>query len=248
MNQKYCSNCGKLISSDSNFCTYCGAPQHGKEASAFRAQSDTVTDPKIIEQMASNAISQAQNQQTTNAAHLNINDHTSQDIVSNPYMPRQTLGTDAILFFILTYWSKTFLMFILILVGVFLLPSVFIFAMVAYLIGIVMTALLVHNNFHFQINEDGLIIERGILYKHTVSVPFEQVQNVNIERAIIDRILGFSRISIETAGAAVAGAIAGAVPKAEAYIPAIHLDKAKHIHDVLLDGADGTIDGIYKKH
>lgn len=244
MNQIYCSNCGRLIPNTSNFCTYCGAPQHGKGASAFRAQASTINDPLRIEQLANNAQNITSND---NQNKNNIDQVASPITKDEPYMPKQNLGADAILFFILTYWSRTFLMFILILVGVFLLPSIFIFALVAYILGVVMTALLVHNNFHFEINTDGLIIERGILYKHTVSVPFEQVQNVNIERAILDRMLGFSRISIETAGAAVAGAIAGAVPKAEAYIPAIHIDKAKQIHDLLLDGADGTVDGVYGK-
>lgn len=245
MSQIYCSNCGQLIANTSNFCTYCGAPQHGKGASAFRVNEPTINDPLKVEQLAHDA----QNH-ITHKHHIAQNTNNKvglQKQNEDHHMPKQNLGTDAILYFIVTYWSKTFLMFVLILIGVFLLPGIFIFAMIAYIFSIIMTALLVHNNYHFEINASGLIVETGILHKHTVSVPFEQVQNVNIERTILDRILGFSRVSIETAGASVAGAVAGTKPKAEAYIPAVHLQKAKLIHDILLDGADGAIDGTYEK-
>ena len=232
MNQKYCSNCGKLISSDSNFCTYCGVPTSGKGASAFRANDPIVTDSLAIEQM-------------VDKANNNIPQHSSQD---EPFdyksllMPKQHLGNDAIMYFFVNFLGKSIVLFGLMIVGMVFMPLIFVPAMITYLIIVLITALIVHNNFVFEINDSGLRIEKGVLHKYSVTVPFDQVQNVNIERSLMDRFLGFSRVSIETAGGSATPTQTGAAPKAEAYIPAIHMDKAKKIHDLLLDGADGVID------
>ena len=233
MNQIYCSNCGKLIASDSNFCTFCGVPTRGKGASAFRANDPIVTDTVAIEQMVNRA----------------NNDIPQQSLQDEPFdyksllMPKQHLGNDAIMYFFVNFIGKSIVLLGLMIVGMVFMPLIFVPATIFYLVIVFITALIVHNNFVFEIDESGLIIEKGVLHKYSVTVPFEQVQNVNIERSLMDRFLGFSKVSIETAGGSAVPTPNGAPPKAEAYIPAIHMDKAKKIHDLLLDGADGVIDG-----
>ncbi len=98
----------------------------------------------------------------------------------------------------------------------------------------------------FEIDETGLSIESGVIHKSQVSLPFDQVQNVNIERTLADRILGLSKVSIETAGSAMGSTTNGTVApggkvKAEAFLPGLHLDKAMKIHDLLIDGSDGVL-------
>ena len=204
MNQIYCSNCGKLIASDSNFCTFCGVPTRGKGASAFRANDPIVTDTVAIEQMVNRA----------------NNDIPQQSLQDEPFdyksllMPKQHLGNDAIMYFFVNFIGKSIVLLGLMIVGMVFMPLIFVPATIFYLVIVFITALIVHNNFVFEIDESGLIIEKGVLHKYSVTVPFEQVQNVNIERSLMDRFLGFSKVSIETAGGSAVPTPNGAPPKA----------------------------------
>jgi membrane protein YdbS with pleckstrin-like domain len=217
MNKIYCSNCGQLVAGAANFCTFCGAPQHGQAAAAFRARDAPVENPE----------------QLSKDAH---------DIVP---IPKTHLDGRAIWVFFLSYFGKTSILVPAILVGVYFNPMIFGAILVAVIATMLLTAMLVYNNFMYEIDQTGLIIESGIIHKKQVSVPFEQVQNVNIERSIIDRLFGLARLSIETAGASsnnpqtVAG-FNGAV-KSEAYLPGIDLEHSKVIHDTLIDGASDAV-------
>jgi membrane protein YdbS with pleckstrin-like domain len=215
MSQIYCSNCGLLIASKSNFCLRCGAPQHGHEAAAFHANDPMVENPQTV---------------------TNIPKQARRSGVE--YIPKKHLGADSLLYFVITNIIKSFVLLLLIVVGAVLMPQPFAGVLVAYLVFVVLIALLTYNNFTYEIDKDGLTIEQGVIYKKLVSLPYEQIQNVNIERTVLDRLLGLSRISIETAGAAAAGN--GAKVRAEAVIPALHLDYAKKVHDLLIDGVDGV--------
>lgn len=219
MNQIYCSNCGTLTNANANFCQQCGAALHGPDAAKFRAQ-DPAVDPATAQRL--------------------ITTDTKIE-----YFPRQNLGSDAILYFILSNIQKTFIIAALIIVGLFVMTQVFAFVALLYIASIVISAYLIYNNFLFEINEDGLFIESGIIHKGQVSLPFDQVQNVNIERTILDRMLGLAKISIETAGSAVGNVSNGSNvvrSRAEAYLPGLQLSKAKQIHDLLIDAADGSVE------
>ena len=52
----------------------------------------------------------------------------------------------------------------------------------------------------YEITNDGIKIEHGIIWKKYTSLPYERVQNVDIRRGIIARMIGFSSVDIETAG------------------------------------------------
>lgn len=221
MNQIFCSNCGNLIPNNSNFCKYCGAAQHGLEAKVYHAQAPIANTPQ---------------QAATEAKQLKKVELFS----------KQTLGADAIGYFFLNYLAKTILLLVLCIVGAVLLPKIFVFVTIGYLVAILVGALFTYNNFMFEIDETGLTIQSGVIHKSQVSVPFDQVQNVNIERTLADRILGLSKVSIETAGSAMGSTTNGTVAsggkvKAEAFLPGLHLDKAMKIHDLLIDGSDGVL-------
>ncbi len=57
-----------------------------------------------------------------------------------------------------------------------------------------------YNRFLYEITNEGIKIEQGIIWKKYTSIPYERVQNVDIQRGIIARMLGFSTVQIETAG------------------------------------------------
>jgi len=55
-------------------------------------------------------------------------------------------------------------------------------------------------NYLFAITDDSLKIKKGILNKTENAIPYRQIQNVDIERDIIFRMMGLSRLVILTAG------------------------------------------------
>ena len=74
-----------------------------------------------------------------------------------------------------------------------------------------------------------------------MGIQFQQVQNVNIKRSIIDRMLGIAHIEIETAGssAVVGQATVSSASKstAEGVLPGITTECAKQVQDILLTKA-----------
>jgi membrane protein YdbS with pleckstrin-like domain len=219
MNQIYCSNCGQLIPGNSNFCTFCGVPQHGPDAGAFRAQAAPVADAEEAR------------------ANSQVGSKTPPEIYQ-----RQTLGSDAIVFFLISNIAKTSILLLLFIVGAILMPKIFIFFLIAYFFGIIIGTLLIYNNFQFEINEKGIEIQTGVIEKSEVSLPFDSIENVNIERTLADRFIGTSRISIETAGSALGNVTNGEEDRqsrAEAYLPGLPKAKAEKIHDLLIDASDG---------
>ncbi len=208
----YCSNCGQLIPSTSNFCRFCGVPQHGEEASVYKA-SQPIVDPGD-----------------------EVVSVKSADI---EYIPRSHLSPAVILVFIANYVKTSIMLFFLLAIGIYFQPLIFSLALLLWLVILAAIAVFSYTNFTYKVDEDGLMIEFGIVHHKTISVPFGQVQNVNIEKSVIDRILNLSRISIETAGSAntqLLQVIGGYTAKSEAYIPGLTYKDAARLQDILIDG------------
>ena len=216
MSQIYCSNCGQLIPNNSNYCKYCGATQHGQDATNFRANNDPVPVEESV---------------------------SYKPTPKKDTIHKSKLSPTVIFIFFLNYLKVSFLLFVLLVVGIVMQPLIFSLVTLLAVIILITIALWAYSNFSYEVTDDGLFIKFGIIHQKTISVPFDQVQNVNIERSLIDRMLGLARISIETAGSAVTQpmqVIGGYTARSEAYIPGLTLNSAKTLHDILLDG---TIDG-----
>ncbi len=216
MNKIYCSNCGQLIAGDAKFCTYCGVQQHGVEA-RFRVQDEPVPD--------------AASRRTPTG-----------DIAP---IQKSSLDPRAIILLFIGYFGKTSILVPALIVGAVIYPQLFVPILAAVIVIMFLTALIVYNNFKYEIDETGIIIDSGVIHKKNVTVPFEQIQNVNIERTLTDRIFGLARISIETSGSSNAYpqtvADVGKNVKSEGYLPGIDIEKAKVIHDTLIDGASDAV-------
>lgn len=214
MEKEFCSTCGAEVLQTDNYCTKCGAYVDGLVGANEPSPAPVTNKPK-----------QALRE-------------------SLEYIPLRNLPLDAVVFFFFSFFGKSFIIFGLVLVGAILQPMPFIFGLILYFIVLLIITLFIYNNFMYEINEDGLRIQSGVINKHSVALPYEQIQNVNIERTLFDRLLGFSRISIETAGASSAQISGSGVlkSKSEAYIPGLHVDQAKKVHDLLIDGADGSVE------
>jgi membrane protein YdbS with pleckstrin-like domain len=85
-----------------------------------------------------------------------------------------------------------------------------------------------YNRWFYEFNNDGLRLERGIIWKRYSNVPYERIQNVDVQRGIIARICGFSSVMIQTAG------YSSAQPRAEGYIPAIEMNQAEKIREFVM--------------
>ena len=79
----------------------------------------------------------------------------------------------------------------------------------------------------YEFTDDGLKLERGIIWKRYSNVPYERIQNVDVHRGILARMFGFSSVNIQTAGfSAQAGA--------EGHIPAVDVEIAEQIRGLVM--------------
>jgi membrane protein YdbS with pleckstrin-like domain len=107
------------------------------------------------------------------------------------------------------------------------------------IIGLIVLALIVaevysrlaYNNWAYEFGDDALKLERGIIWKKYTNVPYERVQNVDVNRGILARLMGFSTLNIQTAGAAYGNR--GSLTS-EGHIPAVEREHAEKIRDFLI--------------
>lgn len=74
---------------------------------------------------------------------------------------------------------------------------------IIFLFGVILDyiwARLFYNSYFFELTEDNIKIERGVIYKKYISIPYERIQNVDICRGLMARILRLSDLQIQTAG------------------------------------------------
>ena len=95
------------------------------------------------------------------------------------------------------------------------------------LIGAEIYARMSYNRWFYEFNDDGLKLERGIIWKRYSNVPYQRIQNVDLHRGIIARMFGFTSILIQTAGYS-------ARPYAEGYIPAVDMGQAEKIREFVM--------------
>ncbi len=113
------------------------------------------------------------------------------------------------------------------------------------LLGIIeIYARMSYNRFFYEITKEGVKIEQGIIWKKYTSIPYERVQNVDIQRGIIARLFGFSTVQIETAGRSGYGSQGGFYLrlghrgnrqyKSEGYLPAIDTAQAEEMRTFIM--------------
>lgn len=97
----------------------------------------------------------------------------------------------------------------------------------------------------YQLTEDVFKKEYGVIWKKYVSIPYERIQNVDINRGIIARILGLSDLHIQTAGssAVVYGRRMAGIG-AEGYLPGLSMNIAEQLREELIKKAKGTKQGL----
>ena len=115
-----------------------------------------------------------------------------------------------------------------ILVGV--IVFILIYLMAVIVIAEVYTKL-AYKNWMYEFGEDNLKIEKGIIWKKYSNIPYERVQNVDITRGILARMLGFSTVNIQTAGYSYSP---NGVPRSEGHLPAVDMAEAEQIREFVM--------------
>lgn len=110
------------------------------------------------------------------------------------------------------------------------------FAYVVFLLfTVVISYTFAYLSYHFwkyELGSEALKIEKGIIWKKYISIPYERIQNVDIYRGILARILGLSDIQMQTAG------YSGQMIS-EGRLPGLNLKVAEELRDELIKKVKG---------
>jgi len=92
-------------------------------------------------------------------------------------------------------------------------------------------ARLSYQYYKYELREDGFRKEYGVIWKKYATIPYDRVQNVDIYRGLIARLLGLSDLQIQTAGGLTDGSY-GAF--SEGRLPGLSRDIAEQMRDELI--------------
>ena len=116
----------------------------------------------------------------------------------------------------------------------------FILIFVILMIFAYIVARLTYHFYRYELTDNEYRAERGIIWKRYVSIPYERIQNVDIYRGIIDRLLGLSDLQIHTAGYGAVGSAMRLKLGSEGRLPGLDRQEAELIRDELIKRAKGS--------
>lgn len=130
-------------------------------------------------------------------------------------------------FYFIVILYETFSGFLLLGIGLVILLGMIIFSFI--------WAKLTYHFYRYELIEEGFRKELGVIFKKYVTIPYDRIQNVDIHRGILARILGLSVLNIQTAGSA--GTSGTGV---EGSLPGLSREEAEKIRDELIHRARST--------
>lgn len=115
----------------------------------------------------------------------------------------------------------------------------FVLALLVFSIFPFIYAKLSYHFYRYELTDNGFRKESGIIWKKYTTIPYERIQNVDIYRGIIARILGLSDLHIQTAGTAgvVQGGLFSSARSPEGQLPGLSHEVAEQIRDELIQRA-----------
>src|SRR3989344_4466911 len=105
----------------------------------------------------------------------------------------------------------------------------------AFIVLCFVWAKLTYHFYRYELTDAGFRKELGVIYKKYVTITYDRIQNVDIYRGILARILGLSDLNIQTAGmsATVSGyGVSGG--GSEGRLPALSRETAEQLRDELI--------------
>jgi len=108
----------------------------------------------------------------------------------------------------------------------------------AFLVLCFVWAKLTYHFYRYELTDAGFRKELGVIYKKYVTIPYDRIQNVDIYRGILARILGLSDLNIQTAGmSATVGRYGVSGGGSEGQLPALSREDAERLRDELIQRA-----------
>jgi uncharacterized membrane protein YdbT with pleckstrin-like domain len=102
-------------------------------------------------------------------------------------------------------------------------------------------AKLTYHFYRYELTEEGFRMDLGVIFKKYVTIPYDRIQNVDIYRGILARILGLSDLNIQTAGmSASVGRFGVSGGGAEGRLPALSREVAEEVRNELIRRARQT--------
>src|SRR3989344_723836 len=96
-------------------------------------------------------------------------------------------------------------------------------------------AKLTYRFYRYELTDMGFRKESGVIYKKYVTIPYSRIQNVDINRGILARLLGLSDLQIQTAGASATVNRYGVTGAgAEGALPGVSKEDAESLRDELV--------------
>ncbi len=117
--------------------------------------------------------------------------------------------------------------------------TVFLVVFVTILIIAFVVAKLTYHFYKFELTDGEYKAERGIIWKRYISIPYGRIQNVDIYRGLLSRMLGLSDLDIQTAG--YSSAASGA---SEGKLPGLGTQEAEEVRAVLIEKAKESKQGV----
>lgn len=114
-------------------------------------------------------------------------------------------------------------------VGPFL--TLFMVFLVGFYAALYFWAKLSYQNYKYQLRPEGFYKEYGVIWKKYVTIPYSRIQNVDIYRGLIARLLGLSDLHIQTAGMSFTGKRGS---RSEGRLPGLSIKEATMIRDDLI--------------
>lgn len=107
----------------------------------------------------------------------------------------------------------------------------FLVPFVAFLIVCYVWARLSYHYYRYEMTDLGFRKELGVIWKRYVTIPYDRIQNVDIYRGVLARILGLSDLNIQTAGATSGS---GRSAFSEGRLPGLSREVAEKLRDELI--------------
>lgn len=116
--------------------------------------------------------------------------------------------------------------------------SIFVIILLILILLLYVWAKLSYRFYRYELTDDGFKKELGVIYKKYVTIPYERIQNVDIYRGILARILGLSDLNVQTAGASAQVTRHGVFGAgAEGRLPGLLHEDAEKLRDELIKRA-----------
>lgn len=112
---------------------------------------------------------------------------------------------------------------------------IFIFLIVLYI-----WARLSYHFYRYELTDDGFRKELGVIWKKYVTIPYDRIQNVDIYRGPLARLLGLSDLNIQTAGMSYVGKYGAAT---EGRLPGLSIEEAENLRNELISRIDKSHQG-----